>query len=220
MQLAADPYARRREAASARREETRRRLLAAADQLFREDGYQATTVVGIAARAGVSLQTLYLAWGSKRALFRAAAAVAAVAAPLPVEPDEWRSQIRAQLRQQAGVNASAPAYLAAVSRVFAPVAERTALYWRMHRQAMASDPELATDWDALKADRRRTMEEVAAGVPERGLRAGLTPEAVADTVWTLASHETYDLLVTERGLTVAAYTSWLERTLTAALCPD
>lgn len=220
MQQVADPYQRRRAAASARREQTRRRLLVAADELFRADGYQATTVVGIAARAGVSLQTLYLAWGSKRALFTAAVAVAAVAAPLPVEPDEWRAQIRAQLRQRAGVNASAPDYLAAVSGVFAAVAERTALYWRMHRQAMASDPELAVDWEALKADRRRTMEQVAAGVPSRGLRAGLTPEAVADTLWALASHETYDLLVTDRGLSVSAYTTWLERTLTAALCHD
>ena len=47
------------------------RLLRAAEEEFTERGYAAATVARIAARAGVTVQTLYLAWGSKRALLRA-----------------------------------------------------------------------------------------------------------------------------------------------------
>src|ERR1700749_5050924 len=62
---------RHQEAAAASRAETRRRLLRAAEEEFTERGYAAATVARIAARAGVTVQTLYLAWGSKRALLRA-----------------------------------------------------------------------------------------------------------------------------------------------------
>jgi len=215
-----DPYRRRREAGAASREETRRRLLAAADGLFRERGYPATTVAAIAERAGVSLQTLYLAWGSKRALLRAASDAAVVASELPMRPEEWRSTVRAGLASEVGEDAAAAAYLAAVGRLFVRVAERAAPYWRMQRQAAATEPEIAADWEATVTERRRTMAEVAGGVPRRGLRAGLAGEDVADTLWALASPEVYDLLTTQGDYTPAAFGSWLERTLVAALCAD
>ena len=212
-----DPYRRRREAGAASREETRRRLLAAADELFQEQGYRATTVAAIAERAGVSLQTLYLAWGSKRALLNAAAGAAAMALKLPLEPDEWRATIRAELAEDAGED-TAGAYLAAVGRLFVRVAERTAPYWRMYRQAAATDPKVASDWEDTMADRRRTMNEVAGAVPRRGLRDGLEDGAVADTLWALASPEMYELFTAQGGRSSAAYGSWLEDTLVAALC--
>lgn len=213
-----DPYRRRRERGAASREETRRRLLAAADELFREQGYPATTVAAIAERADVSLQTLYLAWGNKRALLRAAGDAAAVASELPMQPEEWRSTIRAELADNVGDRDTATAYLAAVSRLFVRVAGRTALYWRMQRQAAATDPKIATDWEATTAERRRTMVEVARGIPREGLRAGLTEEDIVDTLWALASPEVYDLLTAQGGYAPAEFESWLEGTLVAALC--
>lgn len=215
---AIDPYHRRRAAGAASREETRRRLVAAADALFREEGYPATTVVGIAKRADVSLQTLYLAWGSKRALLRAAAEAAAVASQTPMGFDQWRSFIRAELARDVGDDPTAGAYLAAVSRLFVRVAERTAIYWRMYREAAAIDPEIAADWSAIGRENRRTMAEVAANIPARGLRPDLSPEDVADTLWALASPEMFHLLCAEGGRDPAAFQTWLERTLKDALC--
>src|SRR6202012_5887170 len=52
------------------REDTRNRLLQAAQEEFPVRGYAGTTVTRLAATAGVSVQTLYLTWGSKRALLR------------------------------------------------------------------------------------------------------------------------------------------------------
>src|SRR5690349_23066267 len=62
---------RQREAGEATRRETRRRLLAAAKAEFAERGYTAATVIRIAERADVSVQTLYSNWGNKRNLLRA-----------------------------------------------------------------------------------------------------------------------------------------------------
>src|SRR5579859_4391506 len=62
---------RQREAGEATRRETRRRLLAAANAEFAERGYAAATVIRIAERADVSVQSLYSNWGNKRNLLRA-----------------------------------------------------------------------------------------------------------------------------------------------------
>src|ERR1700743_298496 len=61
---------RQKRVGDALRQDTRNRLLQAAGEEFPVHGYAGTTVTRLAAAAGVSLQTLYLAWGSKRALLR------------------------------------------------------------------------------------------------------------------------------------------------------
>src|SRR6266542_1310827 len=58
---------RRREQAAA----TRRAVLEAARRQFEEHGYAATTVAAIAADAGVSLKTVYLAFETKAGVLRA-----------------------------------------------------------------------------------------------------------------------------------------------------
>jgi AcrR family transcriptional regulator len=58
---------RRREAAEA----TRRAILRAAQRRFERDGYAASTVAAIAAEAGVSEKTVYLAFESKFGVLRA-----------------------------------------------------------------------------------------------------------------------------------------------------
>src|SRR6516225_5698919 len=50
---------------------TRRRILDAAQRLFERDGYAATSMSAIAAAAGVSLKTVYLAFETKSGLLRA-----------------------------------------------------------------------------------------------------------------------------------------------------
>ena len=61
---------RQKRVGDALRQDTRNRLLQAAGEEFPVHGYAGTTVTRLAAAAGVSVQTLYLAWGSKRALLR------------------------------------------------------------------------------------------------------------------------------------------------------
>jgi hypothetical protein len=64
------------------------------------------------------------------------------------------------------------------------------------------------------------MIEVAEGIPRQGLRTGIPEEAVADTLWALASPEMYELFTEQGGHPPAAFGSWLERTLVASLCAN
>jgi AcrR family transcriptional regulator len=65
----------RREAAA---RETRRAILTAARDLWLEQGYASTSLAGIAAAAGVSVQTVYAQFQSKRNLLKNVVDVAIV----------------------------------------------------------------------------------------------------------------------------------------------
>jgi AcrR family transcriptional regulator len=213
-----DPHGRRREAGAASRVQTRARLLRAADELFRENGYPATTVTAIADHAGVSLQTLYLAWGSKSALFRAAADAAVTGSGMPLTAQEWRERIRERLTRETGDDLTAPRYLGAVAHVFVQVAGRTAPYWQMQPAAAATDPDIAAGHLAAMRLRRATMQGVAAQIPTAGLRPGLSSEEIGDTLWAVASPETYAMFTRQAGKSQAEFEDWLTTTLVAALC--
>ena len=58
---------RRQEQAAA----TRTQILASAQRLFERDGYAATSMAAVAADAGVSLKTVYVAFETKSGLLRA-----------------------------------------------------------------------------------------------------------------------------------------------------
>src|ERR1043166_2945362 len=75
--------------ASRRREQARARRLQvvlAARDLFERDGFRATTITAIAARAGVSPETIYTGFGSKAALAKAVfdSVIAGDDEPVPV----------------------------------------------------------------------------------------------------------------------------------------
>ena len=214
------PYDRRRAAGLASREDSRARLLRAADELFREQGYLATTVSAIAERAGTSLQTLYLAWGSKSALFRAGADAAATASGLPLTADAWHQAISERLTREAGADATTERYLTAVAHVFVEVAARTAVYWAMQPGAASADPEIAVGYTASMNQRRITMDGVARATPADNLRRDLSPESIADTVYSLASPEMFALFTRQAHRTAAEYEQWLSSTLISALTTE
>ncbi len=57
-----------RPADEAQARQTRRTILTAAGKLFVDPGYAATPLTAVAAEAGVAIQTVYAAFGSKRQL--------------------------------------------------------------------------------------------------------------------------------------------------------
>jgi len=205
---------RHREAAAASRAETRRRLLAAAGEEFAERGYHAATVSRIATRAGVTVQTLYLAWGSKRALLRAF-----MDAALSGDPDEPYGEALPQLIDDAldPAGTDPRELVAGIAHLYRTVAERAALGWRLHRDAAATDPEVAADWRELQRLRRGSFAALVSRIPAAALRPGLSREGATDTAWAIASPETYELLVEQAGHTLDEYEAWVARTLTDAL---
>jgi AcrR family transcriptional regulator len=205
---------RRRQAQAA---QTRRDILAAAHELFLRRGYAGTTLAAIAEAAGVVVETVYRAYGSKAGLFKAVveAAVAGGVARAERPPDQRpaiqaviaetdpRRQLELYTATQPGIHARAGPLL------------------RVLVEAAAAEPELAEVSRQLEAQRLAGMGSFAQLLADRGaLRPGLPVEEARDVLWTLNAHAVHDLLVVQRGWSPERYRDWLADTLARALLPD
>ena len=95
------------------------------------------------------------------------------------------------------------------------IAERAGHAWLLYAGAAVVDPSVAEDWENLQTLRRDTFEVLLAPIPDEDLRV-LRSDAV-DTAWTIASPETYNLLVRRAGYSLDRYQTWIATTLKAAL---
>src|ERR1700727_985871 len=149
---------RQKRVGSALRQDTRNRLLQAAGEEFPVHGYAGTTVTRLAAAAGVSVQTLYLAWGSKRALLRGYMEQA-LGGNLPSPEDASR-----------GFTGLSPQdRLSELATLVTEIAKRAAVGWTLYRDASAVDPEIAADWNELQMLRHRTFSRILADIPATAL---------------------------------------------------
>jgi AcrR family transcriptional regulator len=197
---------RQKAVGEALRQDTRNRLLEAAEAEFAERGYTGSTVTQLAAAAGVSVQTLYLAWGSKRQLLRGYFEKALAGGA--DSPEDAAARF-------AGL--SPRERLAELANLLTEVAERAALGWSLYRDASAVDPEIAADWTELQLLRHRLFARVLGDVPADDLAPGLTVATAIDTAWAIASPESYDLLVHRLGYSVDQFRDSIRHTLTNAI---
>ena len=205
---------RRREAQA---EQTRSDILAAAGSLFRERGYAGTSMPAIAADAGVVVETIYRAFGSKANLFRAVIeAVLAGGASRAEVPVEQRPAIRAIIdepdpRRQIDLYAATQP---GIHRRGGPLLRALAV-------ASSSDPELDRLWREMEAWRFEGQSRFVNMLANRGaLRPGLAIAQACDVVWTLCSLTVHDLLVLERGWSRERYGAWLSDALARELLSD
>jgi AcrR family transcriptional regulator len=210
---------RQREAGEATRRETRRRLLVAARAEFAERGYAAATVIRIAERADVSVQTLYSNWGNKRNLLRAVMESAVTGDEnIPLVAGQPPAIIVATLDPD---DAKDPRRLLAhLSHQYRLLAERSAVGWQTYRDGAGVDPDIAADWQQLSELRRAGFQAMFASLPASALRPGLSNTAAADTAWVVASPDSHDLLVRQAGYSYDQLEQWVRTTLNAALLPD
>ena len=208
---------RQKEAGEATRRETRRRLLAAAKAEFAERGYAAATVIRIAERADVSVQTLYSNWGNKRNLLRAVMESSVTGDDdLPLVPGQPPA-VFADLPDGGSAAADPGRLLAHLSHQYRLLAERAAVGWQTYRDGAAVDPDIAADWRHLNDLRRQAIHAMFSRLPAAALRPGLTPAAAADTAWVIASPDTHDQLVRQAGYSYDQLEDWVRGTLSAAL---
>lgn len=206
----ADEYrSRQKRVGDALRRDTRNRLLGAAEAEFTAHGYAGTTVTRLAAAAGVSVQTLYLAWGSKRALLHGYMENALSGGTgSPEDADRRFAGLPPRER------------LAGLAALVTEIAERAATGWSLYRDASAVDPEIAADWNELQLLRHRLFTRILDGIPASALAEGLTMKTAVDTAWTIASPESYDLLVRRLGYQLDEFHDWMRQNLiTAILAP-
>jgi hypothetical protein len=88
------------------------------------------------------------------------------------------------------------------------------------RTAASTEPEIAELLQSSLSARRTNMETVVRWLEHNGpLRAGLSTDEAADTLWTLSSAEVHHLLTVDRGWTAERYSRWLGDALIAPLLP-
>ena len=116
---------------------TRQDVLDAAGRLFAAAGYAATTVDEIAAEAGVSRETIFKAFGSKREVLRlwVEREVAGPEEPVPIQQQTWVSEMREALDQQTQLETA----VAAVCRIH----DRSIDAIEVLRAAAHAEPEIA-----------------------------------------------------------------------------
>lgn len=187
--------------------EARERILAAASELFVSQGYTATTMSGIAQAAGVAVQTLYAAFGSKVGVLSAVHDVALVGddEPTPMLDRDWAQQVADAPTVAEGwalIMAHQPQTTVRVAPVYSAI------------QAAAADPEVGALLADLRAQRLRHSQEMAdrlLALPEA--RGPEVRDRVADVLYATTSAESYALFVVERGWSAQAWRSWVHDTV-------
>lgn len=183
---------------------TRRAVLGAARELFAKQGYSATGVAQIAARAGVAVDTVYAAAGRKPALLRELVETALSGTDHAV-PAEQRNYVR-RIRAATGAREKLHIYAAAV----AEIGERLAPVHRALAEAAVGDADCARLRAEISTRRVNNMRLLAADLRSTGeLRRDLTDEEVADVIWSMNSAEYRSLLVDERGWSAERFGAWL-----------
>jgi len=188
--------------------ETRRSIAEAARSLFLSNGYGATSIEAIAARAGVAASTIYAVFRTKRAILREIRApwheasrireVAYASPLLDMDPAE-------RLRRLAH----------ATRRQWETGSEVVTIY----RSAAAIDTEAAAELDAALRGRRAALEAFAEGL-RSSLRPGLSVERAAALLRSLCLAEVYEELVGSSGWSPDEYEEWLAGALARELLPE
>jgi AcrR family transcriptional regulator len=190
----------------ARSERTSLRVLAASRVLFIEHGYARTSVEAIAARAGVSAQTIYNQFGTKSELLSGVLdlAVAGDTDPVAVIERPWFFT---------GDGDSAADAVTRLASAGSAILARVAPVYDVIRSA-SSLPEvallLADNRRRRRADQRHLVKALAAA---GWLRPGLDAGKAADIVYGLVNEDVYLLLTVDCRWSRKQFSSWLAQTL-------
>jgi AcrR family transcriptional regulator len=206
---------KRRYDSSGRQAQARRNqeaILDAAQRQFLQGGYAATTIAAIAAEAGVSVETIYKAFGGKPGLVRAIYQ-RGLEGQQPVPAFQRADAIRERQTDPRTIMRHWGTLTSEVSAVVSPIE-------RLVRAAAASDPDMATLLKAHHDLREARARHHARFLKRRGyLREGVSLAQATDILWTCTSDELYDLLVTQRGWSLPRFARFLADFMIAALLP-
>jgi AcrR family transcriptional regulator len=208
------PVKRRYDASNRRKAaaRTRQAILDAALELFSSQGYAATPMTAIAARAGVALDTVYASVGRKPQLARLLVETAISGSPdaIPAEERDYVQAIRAA--------PDAETKIAIYASAMRGIAGRLAPVLGILQQAAPAEPELVAMWHQIAerraANMRRFADDLAAVATLR-----LAPGEAADIIWATNAPELYRLLTVYRGWSPERYEQFLTDTWRRLLLP-
>jgi AcrR family transcriptional regulator len=159
------------------RDATRTAIIAAASALFVEHGYAATSIAAVAQHAGISAESVYVIFGSKRDLLRAVMDAAAAGSRDAVVTDDWLAAVRAEPDQRRR--------LALMGDATRDVMRRVAPLDEVVRAVATSDPEIAELHREQDAQRKRDVRRLVEVLAEVGdLR--MPVQQAAELMWALS----------------------------------
>jgi AcrR family transcriptional regulator len=200
-----DPVKRRRYDSSRRRAqagETRSVVVQRARDLFVERGYGRTTVAEVAEAAGVSVETIYAAFGNKAALLHAAWDVTIGGDDQAVVFHE-RPEVVA-IRDEPDLARRLMLHAALAART----AERIAPFQLMVQAAAGADPAAGEMLEEMGRQRLAGMAVMAAEAAATGQLA-VSEEECRDVIWSMTDGMLWHRLVVERGWSHARFAEWL-----------
>ena len=213
------PKSRKREYDSSRRQaqadETRRQILDAARKLFVERGYAGATAEAIAAEAGVSVQTIYAIFKSKKKILVSLMNISPATGVEDHTPMPDRPVVQAVAQEQDQAR-----QLQMFAQIVASNLDQVAAVFEIMNDAARTEPDFERIIQKLDKQRLEHMtlavRQIAANGP---FRQGKDETYVRDTVWTLTSGEVFLLLTRDRGWSKEEYAEWLADVLIRALLP-
>jgi AcrR family transcriptional regulator len=177
--------------------QTRDVVIRAAMSRFSATGWGGTTLAAIAEAAGVSVETIYNGFGSKKGLLRAAmdAAVVGDTEPIPfVERPEFLDLGKGTVEERVARGAA----------VVAGTHARSAGVWQAIIEASSTDEEVDAWRLELEQNRRVDTGKSLALVLDRPV-----DERLLSMIWILYSPETYLKLVHDSGMSTEEYQEFL-----------
>jgi AcrR family transcriptional regulator len=186
----------------------RRRALAdAARDLFVERGYPATTMDAVAARADVSLKTVYNAYKTKAGLLRAVwdLCLKGDLDEAPVAERGWYTALMSESDPHRQL-----ALAAESSRI---VKTRIGPMLKVIRDAAPADEDLTALWELIQTDFWANQRAIVESLAEKGaLRPGLDVQRATDLLWMLNHPDVWLLLVDRRGWSPDDWEEWFAKT--------
>ncbi|WP_431955349.1 TetR/AcrR family transcriptional regulator [Nocardia lijiangensis] len=171
----------------AQAQRTRADIAGAARRLFVSQGWALTTVRDVAQEAGVSVPTVYAAYGNKKGLVWALVDAADLSADLP--------RMLAELEESA-----APArQLAAMAGYDRRLFERAGDLIVLIREAGRTETDLATVYETVRRAADQARAEILSAWPEDALRPDLDRSTALDVYAALCNIDVYTTLTVERG---------------------
>jgi AcrR family transcriptional regulator len=194
--------------------QTRLRILEAAGDLFAERGYGATTIDAVAASAGVAVDTVYAAFGTKKGMLSALIdlRVTGSSEGSDVLAGEGPRALRKVSNQRQ--------MLAGFAADIVPRIERARSIDDVIQSAGAIDPEIAELRALMQENRLSKLRTFIEWLAANGaLRRDIDVDEAATIAWTLTSPEVNRLLHDVRGWSSQRYEGWLSTTLVRVLLP-
>ncbi len=184
---------------------TRADIAAAAGRLFVTRGWAGTTIADVAREAGVSVPTVYAAYGGKKALVWALVDAADLSGDMPRMLAELEAcpTPAQQLAAMAGYD----------RRLFQRAGDLIALV----RESGRTEPELADLYEQARHVADRTRVDVFSSWPDGTLRSGLDITTATDVYAALCNIDVYATFVTERAWAPEAVERWWSEALAREL---